>query len=110
MIPRIQRFPIHVPMRYRACGENYWRDARTENISRTGVLFNGEQLLGLNAPVEMRFEMVLLPPLETAGVAVVVCRGNIVRATHAQEKAARPALAATIADYRFVPGKNGLKA
>jgi hypothetical protein len=106
---RARRFPTQLPLHYRGGGEIGWYKATTENISRTGVLFKGEQLLRANTPVEMRFEMVCLPPLEPACVAEVLWRGNIVRTTLPTLKATSPALAATISQYLLLPGKKALE-
>lgn len=105
MTPRVPRFAIQVPMRYRLHGEEEWHEAKTENISHTGVLFRGARFLDVRTPVELRFQMVLLPPLEDAGVADVVCRGQIVRTAESPAQTAHPVLAATISEYEFLPGK-----
>lgn len=105
---RTQRFALHVPMRYRINGETAWRQGKTENVSQTGVLFSAERLLRVNTPVEVKFQMILLPPLNFAALADVICRGRIVRAESALDTAARAILAATISDYSFVPAADGL--
>ena len=94
---RAQRFTVHVPMRYRSVGEAQWRDGRIENISRTGVLFLTEQALAVDTQLEMSFVL----PLGRA-TAGLVCRGRVVRAVPRSAAALPPALAATIATYRFV--------
>ena len=106
---RAPRFPTQLPLHYRSSGEIGWYKAKTENISRTGVLFKGEQILRVNTPVEMRFEMVCLPPLEPACVTDVLWRGNVVRTTLPTLKDANPALAATISQYILLPGKRALQ-
>src|SRR5581483_1087399 len=42
---RAQRFNLHLPLRYRKLGEQSWRKGTTENISRSGLLFRGEEVL-----------------------------------------------------------------
>jgi hypothetical protein len=37
--PRAQRYPLHIPLKYRPSGTPNWWEGRTENISRSGVLF-----------------------------------------------------------------------
>jgi len=117
---RARRFTLHLPLRYRAVGETRWHEARTENISRSGVLFRpgdreaiaiGEErpdslrafrlagLLDVDTPVEMSFVLPGGP-----APAEVVCRGRIVRVVPPHEPEARPAVAATISGYRFVRG------
>jgi hypothetical protein len=94
---RAPRFALRLPLRYRGVGERHWREGQTQNISRTGVLFFAENLMRIDTPVEMRFA------LPVAGARRgVACRGRIVRIVPAAEGRSRPALAATIAAYRFV--------
>jgi hypothetical protein len=109
MIPRAERFTTQLAIRYRTGGQVDWYEARTENISRTGVLFQGERLLRPNTPVEMRLEMLWLPPLEPASVAEVVWCGSVVRTVPPAAKDARSALAVSIAHSTLSPGKNALE-
>jgi PAS domain S-box-containing protein len=103
---RARRFNLHLPLRYRPLGEKSWRPGTTENISRSGLLFQAQELLHPNAQVEISL---VLPP-EIAGLAAteVICRGEVVRAVEAQKPAqgqdVLPALAAKILQYRFQHG------
>src|SRR5580693_43962 len=45
---RAQRFQLHLPLRYRRLGEQQWHVGTTENISRSGLLFAGDELLQPN--------------------------------------------------------------
>ena len=92
---RAQRFPVHLPIRYRSAGEGPWREGTIENISRTGVLFEGDGSLDVDTPLEMTFA------LPVAGAPGISCRGRIVRIVRGPHVAA-VALAATISAYRFV--------
>ncbi len=96
---RARRFRIEVPLRYRRRGENDWRTGKTENISRSGMLFRAEQII----PTNVQLEINLVLPAEIAGLsaAEVTCRGEIVRAVDAPEPAMPPALAAKILHYHF---------
>ena len=96
---RAHRYPIRVPVRYRSSGHKEWHEGKIENISRSGLLFEAEHAVAADTRVEMRF---FLP--ETMSVehpAEVVCRGKIVRTVPTSERRGTPALAATIATYRF---------
>ena len=97
---RAQRFGIQMHLRYRLSGESTWRKGTTENISRTGVLFRGEEFAEPNT----RLEMSLVLPNEISGLrcAEVVCRGIVVRSARPKGAAAFPALATTISHYRFI--------
>jgi hypothetical protein len=96
---RAIRYPIRMPIRYRVSGEFYWHEGRTENISRSGVLFRTEQPLAMRTAVEMLMTL----PAEISGgnQATVVCRGRVVRVVPAGAEEPQPAIAATIAGYRL---------
>jgi PAS domain S-box-containing protein len=99
---RAQRFNLHLPLKYRLLGENDWRKGTTENISRSGMLFQAEELIPPNAQLEIN----LVLPAEIAGLsaAEVVCRGEIVRAMEPETPTMHPALAAKILQYHFQHG------
>ena len=96
---RAQRFNLHLPLKYRQVGEHDWREGTTENISRSGLLFQAAETLSPNAQLEIN----LVLPVEIAGLsaAEVVCRGEVVRSQETGEKAANTAMAAKILQYRF---------
>ena len=96
---RAPRFSLHLPLRYRAVGQDGWHAGRTLNISRTGVLFRSEHLLGVDTPVEIA--LTLHPP---GPGPEVLCHGRIVRSLAPSEADTRPGLAATIAQYCIVRG------
>ena len=103
-VPRAPRFAVPMSMLYRAAGDPGWCEGRTENVSRSGVLFRAEQLMEPNTSIDM----VLMLPIEIAGDAAgtTMCRGRIVRAVAPAGPVgldARPALAAAILDCEPVP-------
>jgi len=99
---RARRFNLHLPLRYRPLGEKSWRPGTTENISRSGLLFQAQELLHPHAQLEIS----LVLPAEIAGLAAteVICRGEVVRAVGAQGQGVSPALAAKILQYHFQHG------
>ncbi len=99
---RARRFNLHLPLRYRQLGEQDWRAGTTENISRSGLLFQAQELLHPNALLEIS----LVLPAEIAGLAAteVICRGEVVRSIEAQGQGVSPALAAKILQYHFQHG------
>jgi len=103
---RARRFNLHLPLRYRPLGEKSWRPGTTENISRSGLLFQAQELLLPNALLEIS----LVLPAEIAGLAAteVICRGEVVRSIEAQGQGqgqgVTPALAAKILQYHFQHG------
>jgi PAS domain S-box-containing protein len=94
---RAQRFNLHLPMKYRQVGEHDWREATTENISRSGLLFQADETLSPNVQLEIN----LVLPVEIAGLsaAEVVCRGEVVRRQDGEKTTT--AMAAKILQYRF---------
>jgi hypothetical protein len=89
-------------LRYRRLGEENWHQGTTENISRSGLLFEAEELLQPSAQLEIN----LVLPAEIAGLSPteVVCRGEVVRNVQPKGDAVSPALAAKILQYRFQHG------
>jgi CheY-like chemotaxis protein len=109
---RARRFNLQLPLRYRLLGEKSWRAGTTENISRSGLLFQAQEML----TPQVQLEISLVLPAEIAGLAAteVICRGEVVRAFETpkpkqeegggQTQAVTPALAAKILQYHFQHG------
>lgn len=99
---RAQRFQLHLPLRYRRLGEKIWHEGTTENISRSGMLFQADEVLQPNSQLEIN----LVLPAEIAGLSAteVVCRGEVVRTVEPNGQALTPALAARILQYHFQHG------
>jgi len=99
---RAQRFQLHLPLRYRRLGEQQWHVGTTENISRSGLLFEADELLQPNSQLEIN----LVLPAEIAGLSEteVVCRGEVVRTIERKGETLTPALAARILQYHFQHG------
>jgi PAS domain S-box-containing protein len=99
---RATRFDLRLPLKYRRVGESGWRDGTTENISRSGMLFQAEESIAPNAQLEIN----LVLPAEIAGLAAaeVICRGEVVRTIDPQSGTVSPTLAAKILQYHFEHG------
>ncbi|HEX3351269.1 MAG TPA: ATP-binding protein [Terriglobales bacterium] len=99
---RATRFDLRLPLKYRRVGESGWREGTTENISRSGMLFEAEETIAPNAQLEIN----LVLPAEIAGLAAaeVVCRGEVVRTLDAQSGKVSAVLAAKILQYHFQHG------
>src|SRR5579864_7540695 len=99
---RAQRFHLQLPLRYRRLGEKEWHAGTTENISRSGMLFEGDEVLQPAAQLEIN----LVLPQEIAGLSSteVVCRGEVVRTVEQRGETPSPALAARILQYHFQHG------
>jgi PAS domain S-box-containing protein len=99
---RAQRFQLHLPLKYRRLDEKNWHEGETRNISRSGLLFQAEDLLQPNVVLEIN----LVLPAEIAGLSPteVVCRGEVVRTVQPAGEEISPALAAKILQYHFQHG------
>ncbi len=99
---RARRFNLHLPLHYRPLGEKSWRPGTTENISRSGLLFQAQEVLHPHAQLEIS----LVLPAEIAGLASteVICRGEVVRSIGTQGQGLTPSLAAKILQYHFQHG------
>ena len=97
---RAERFPIHIPIRYRIPRHRGWLVGSTENVSRSGVLFRTESIFELAATLDLRLE---IPPINNHdGVhAEVVCKGEVVRVEEAHDAGVSPAVAVAINNYRL---------
>jgi len=97
---RARRFELQIPLRYRVNGESDWHNGTTRNISRSGVLFQGDNWAEPRAP----FEVILLLPddLGISRAAEVVCRGTVVRSEWGGSDGGGPLIAIKISHYRLV--------
>jgi hypothetical protein len=93
--PRAQRRVLQVLVRYRPAGDAAWREGRSENISRSGVLFRADCFVSPETPIEM----VLTLGGEFGGDAAgtLICHGRVVRIEAGSDDDPRAAIAATIA-------------
>lgn len=98
-VPRARRLKLNLPVRYRVKNLSTWSVGTIENISQSGVLFQGMTELPVNALVEMVFEM----PEEISGQrnSNVLCQGLVIRSKEARKEQGA-ALAASILDYKFL--------
>ena len=102
---RAQRFKLNIPLRYRADGEGDWHRGTTRNISRSGVLFQGEDWAEPRSPLEMT----LVLPKETGveRAAEVVCRGTVMRSERRGSEEGGPLIAIRISNYRLIRPQDG---
>jgi PAS domain S-box-containing protein len=99
-VDRAPRLPVRLPLRYRLPGELRWRQGTTENVSRSGVLFQAEQ--SLQPRSELEIQLVLPIEIEGIGGAEVLCRGEVVRLVQPKEEEMPPALAARFLEYKLL--------
>jgi len=100
-MPRARRLRSKLPVRYRGKNLSTWYEGLIQNISQSGVLFEGPQQLPANALVELIFEM----PEEISGQknSNVLCQGRLIRSKNTVENTEDAhELAASILDYKFL--------
>jgi len=97
-IPRAPRYQIGILLRYRPIGEPIWREGRSENISRTGVLFSPERVLSVHTHIELMLEM---PAEVAASTGVHLRRGRVVRAIQASHLEDSPPYAAAVFEFDY---------
>jgi len=100
MLSRAQRFVVQLPIRYKKIGGRRWFEGKTENISRSGILFRAERVLKLRTAIQMSFTLPVWGKGD--GPGEVLCRGSVVR-TVAAVATNRPCVAASIQRYRIRP-------
>src|SRR5439155_6597149 len=98
-VPRARRLKLQIPLSYRTRNLGTWSEGTIENISQSGVLFQGPEALPLNGLVEMVFEM----PEAISGQkkSKVLCQGRIIRSKEGRDPAKLMVVAA-ILDYKFL--------
>jgi len=99
-LERAQRFPIHIPVRYRIPRSPDWSVACSENVSWSGVLFRTECIFKPTATLDLRLE---LPRVNNNGGvrAEVVCKGEVVRVEQTYPAGTSSAVAVAIRQYRL---------
>jgi len=97
--PRERRLRLQAPVLYRQQGKPEWQHGVAENISRSGLLFQGDQTFSSGVPLEMIFSM----PAEICGEhnSNVLCRGTVVRTQAGKNRGYMVAVA--IAGYELLP-------
>ncbi len=102
---RAQRFELQIPVRYRSDSGQSWHRGTTRNISRSGMLFRGEDW----AQPSTRIELTLLLPRQmgVAPAAEVICRGTVTRSERRGIEEGGPLMAIQISHYRLIRPKDG---
>ncbi len=102
---RAQRFVLQLPLKYRKLGDRDWRVGTTENISRSGMLFRGEEVILPNVQLEIN----LVLPAEIAGLtaAEVMCRGEVVRTVESEGAVYEPSVSGENFAVSIPPGTGG---
>lgn len=66
MVDRATRHDLRVPIRYRREGQEDWSRGETINMSESGVLFCSDELLDVDASLEITFQTQGVPMLQSS--------------------------------------------
>src|ERR1041385_7116374 len=100
-VPRARRLKLDTPVRYRVKNLGSWHEGTIDNLSQSGVLFNGPQNLPANTLVEMVFER--REDISGQKTSTVLCQGRVIRSRDSgKQKEDQASLAASILDYKFL--------
>jgi len=98
---RAPRFRLDLTVRYRPVGDVEWRQAKTGDISSSGLLLRADDALPLDTRLELRVVLAVSEPTPRAGE--VSCVGRVVRLVGAPQGHSS-AFAVAIDEYAFQPG------
>lgn len=72
---RATRHELNIPLRYRLEGQNDWAPGEAINMSESGLLFSSNQLLEIDSRVQITFQSIDTPQMQsTTRLARVVRR------------------------------------
>ncbi len=77
MVDRATRHQLRLPLRYRLAGQEDWCFGETINVSESGVLFSSDDLLEIDARLEITFQMNGAPLLERSTRPAQVVRRTL---------------------------------
>ena len=94
---RPRRFPLQLPVFYRAVGETEWHGGVTENISACGVAIRADEW---DLPSTAVTVVISLPSVEAETPACLIARGRVTRNLTPARMTA-PVFAVQVKRYRF---------
>lgn len=63
---RALRHELQLPLRYRVEGQKDWSAGQTLNLSESGLLFSSDDILEINTRVEITFQTMGVPMLQSS--------------------------------------------
>jgi len=73
-VSRAERRPLRLPLRYRREGESDWQQGETINVSESGLLFTSNEMLDVNAELEITFQTSGVPMLQSSTRQALIVR------------------------------------
>lgn len=77
MVDRAERHELRIPMRFRAEGTDDWLPAETVNMSESGVLFSSEAMIEIDTRLEITFQSVGDPMLQSSTRRAMIVRRTL---------------------------------
>lgn len=74
---RATRRELRIPLRYRVSGVDEWHTGETVNISESGLLFSSNDMLEVDASVEITFQTKGTPLLQSSTRLALVVRRTL---------------------------------
>lgn len=73
-VERAERRQLRLPLRYRIEGQEQWQPGETINVSESGLLFTSNEMLEVDAHVEITFQTSGAPLLQSSTRQALVVR------------------------------------
>ncbi len=73
-VERAERRQLRLPLRYRREGQEVWQPGETINVSETGILFTSNEMLEVDAHLEITFQTAGPPLLQSSTRLALVVR------------------------------------
>jgi hypothetical protein len=74
---RATRHELNIPLRYRLEGQADWAPGEAINMSESGLLFSSDQLLEIDAKVQITFQSIDVPQVKSSTRLVRVVRRTL---------------------------------
>ena len=73
-VDRALRRELRLPLRYRREGQQEWHPGETINVSESGLLFSSNELLDVDARLEITFQTTGVPLLQSSTRLALIVR------------------------------------
>jgi PilZ domain len=74
---RATRHDLNIPLRYRLEGNQDWQPGEAINMSESGLLFSSDELLEVDARVQITFQSAEIPMIKSGTRSAMVVRRSL---------------------------------
>jgi hypothetical protein len=78
LVERAMRHELRIPLRYRLEGDPDWSPGEAINMSESGILFSSDKLLEVDSRLEITFQTLGSPMLQSSTRQAMVVRRTLV--------------------------------